>query len=122
MPTTKEQKLEFQLWRILKDYDNWFDNGEENAEARLALCQFYFALKRLSPDKDYRLRENNHTTYLINLLAVKRAFTDKKYKRVCNELIGLMHYNPFLQPRIYFNLLEILERELNILPKDDMLL
>lgn len=122
MPTTKEQKLEFQLWRILKNYDNWFDNGENNVGAKIALRKFYFALKELAPDRDYKLRDGSHISYLVNLLAMKRAIMDGKYMRACNELIGLIHYNPFLQPRIYSNILCLLERELNILPKDDMLL
>ncbi|SHE95427.1 hypothetical protein SAMN02745195_01542 [Thermoanaerobacter uzonensis DSM 18761] len=100
------------LYSILKPYDSWWnDEGEEkNLEAKKALQEFYKELKKLRPSKKY---EKNivHFSYIPYLLKIKKALDERKYMRACNELISLMHYEPFLQRRIYYNVLKLLEKE-----------
>lgn len=100
------------FYSILGPYDNWYNNeGEEkNLEAKKALKDFYLELKKLKP---YRRYEKNmlHLSYIPYLVRIKKALDEKRYMRACNELISLMHYEPFLQGRIYYNILKLLEKE-----------
>lgn len=101
---------------ILKPHDNWFnDLGEErNKQAREALYLFYTELKKYKPSKVYENKDGFHMSYIRFLIAIKKAFIEEKYMRVCNELYSLIHYEPFLQYRIYFNIINILEENLDI--------
>lgn len=113
----KKQKLHIkEAFEIIKPYDNWFNNkGEKrNQEARKALYDFYKKLLKYKPSKQYETRDIWHTLYIITFVEIKKAFMEKKYMRVCNELISLMYYEPFLQGRIYYNILAVLKKELNI--------
>ena len=107
------RKIEKILYSILEPYDNWFnDEGKEkNQEAKKALADFCRELLKRRPEKTYKKRNMLHMSYIINLVNMKRAFMQRKYMRVCNELISLMHYKPFFQPRIYYNVLKLLEEE-----------
>jgi len=100
---------------IIEPYDNWFNNDEpeRNLEAKQALYSFYKELKKLTPEKEYR-KKQYHSSYLNFLIKIKEAFMEEKYMRVCNELISLMHYEPYLQGRIYYNMIKILEDGLEI--------
>lgn len=99
------------LGDILKPYDNWFNNSgeEKNKQAREVLYIFYAEFKKYKPSKTYENRNGLHTSYIRFLVAIKKAFMEEKYMRVCNELYSLIHYEPFLQNRIYFNIINILE-------------
>lgn len=102
------------LRSILSPYDNWLNNeGEEkNRAAKEALIRFYMEFKKEAPSKEYFSGSMFHTSYLRDMLAIKRALVEEKYMRACNEIISLMTYRPFLQRRIYYNLLKVLEGEL----------
>lgn len=104
------------LWHIIKPYDNWFnDKGEEkNQEAKLALYDFYEELLKDRPSKKYERKNLGHMYYMGFLIKIKKAFKEEKYQRVCNELISLMYYESFFQGRIYFNVLDLLEKELSV--------
>lgn len=106
------------LFSILDPYDNWFNNSGEdkNQEAKQALHRFYEELIKQEPEKEYRKSRGSghHISYLNFLLEIKRAFLEQKYMRVCNELISLMRYEPYLQGRIYYNIIKTLEEGLEI--------
>jgi hypothetical protein len=108
--------MDNRLYFILKPYDNWWDNqkgeGEEkNLQARKALYDFYLELKKYKPCRVYARRDILHMTYFPYLVRIKKALKERKYQRACNELVSLMHYEPFFQGRIYFNVLKLLETE-----------
>ncbi|ADL67878.1 hypothetical protein [Thermoanaerobacterium thermosaccharolyticum] len=101
------------LYYILNPYNSWEnDEGEErNLEARRALQEFYVEFKKLKPSKKYEKRDILHMSYIFHLVKIKKALKEQKYMRACNELISLMHYEPFLQGRIYYNVIKLLEEE-----------
>lgn len=104
-----------ELFLLLEPHDNWFnDAGEdENLEAKKALCIFYEKLKNLKPERKYR-KNRLHMSYLPYIVRIKAAFMEQKYMRVCNELISLMHYEPCLQGRIYYNMIKVVEDGLGV--------
>ncbi len=101
------------LSSILEPYDNWFNNDEtdKNMEAKQTLYKFCEEFKKQKPEKEYKKSRGSalHISYLHFLLEIKRAFLEQKYMRVCNELITLMRYEPYLQGRIYYNIIKTLE-------------
>lgn len=101
------------LYSILDPYINWWnDEGEEkNLEAKNALKEFYTELKKLKPSEKYERRDMLHMSYIFHLVKIKKALDERKYMRACNELISLIHYEPFMQGRIYYNVLNLLEKE-----------
>ena len=107
------------LYSILEPYDSWWnDEGEEkNLEAKKALQNFYKELKKLKPSKKYE-KNITHFSYIPYLVKIKKALDERKYMRACNEIISLMHYEPFLQGRIYYNVLKLLEKEVMHNPYD----
>mgnify|MGYP000850276041 CR=1 FL=1 len=102
-----------ELILLLEPYDDWFnDAGEEkNLEAQEALYLFYERFKNFKPEREYR-RNLLHMSYLPFMIKIKEAFMERKYMRVCNELISLMYYQPCLQNRIYYNVIKLLEDSL----------
>jgi len=102
-----------ELFLILLPHDNWFnDAGEEkNLEAKKALYRFYDELIKIKPEKEYR-KNRFHIYYLDFLIKIKKALMEEKYMRACNELVSLMYYQPYLQGRIYYNIIKVLEEEL----------
>lgn len=100
----------------LKAHDNWYnDLGEEkNIQAKEALYIFYEELTKCKPSKKYKNRNGEHMSYLRYLVAIKKALLEEKYMRACNELLSIIHYEPFLQKRIYFNIINLLKEHLNI--------
>lgn len=106
------------LFELLKPYDSWLnDKGTiKNNEAKQALYNFYkeFLQHKPSLEKYEKRNINLHTSYLRFLVEIKKAIREEKYQRACNELVSLMYYEPFFQGRIYFNVLDLLEKELGI--------
>lgn len=100
---------------ILDQFDSWEnDLGiDKNIEAMHALHEFYHEFKKLTPEEEYRVKRH-HMSYLDFIIKIKEAFMDQKYMRVCNELISLIHYEPYLQKRIYYNIIKVLEDGLGI--------
>ncbi|MEZ0536011.1 hypothetical protein ACAG39_02040 [Caldicellulosiruptoraceae bacterium PP1] len=104
------------LYFILEPYDDWKNDvpEEKNQEAKKALVIFYNELKKYKPSKIYEQRNSMllHTSYILHFVNIKKAFMEKKYLRVCNEIRTLMFNEPFLQARIYYNLIKLLREEL----------
>lgn len=107
-----------EVYMIIKPYDHWDnDLGEEkNLQAKIALYRFYKEIIKYKPQKVYRLypRHGIHLFYLHFLFRIKKAFDEKNYMRVCNELCSLMCYEPFFQGRILINVIRILEENLEL--------
>lgn len=114
----KKEKLLFrELFEIVEEHDCWSnDRGEEaNENAKKALIAFYHKFKQFKPSNEYSaesLGPISHFKYIFYLTKIKKAFKERKYMRAVNELTSLIFYLPFLQRRIYYNILEILEEEL----------
>lgn len=104
------------LEQIIKPVAAWFDDGSDNEQAELALKTFYNQLKRSNTDKFYISRNIycEHFSYIRPLYAMKIAFDDKLYKRVCNELEDIVHFEPVFQARIKNNLLRLINDYLHI--------
>lgn len=104
-----------ELFDILNPFDNWENNAgdEKNLEAKQALSTFYIEIKKLKPDREYK-NDFLHISYLNYLVRIRKAFIEQKYMLVCNEMISLMHYEPFFQGRIYYNVISLLEEGLRI--------
>ncbi|GGK23242.1 hypothetical protein GCM10010965_15060 [Caldalkalibacillus thermarum] len=107
--------MDRELYNLLQPHANWWnDKGEErNQKAREVLYQFYDELLKRKPAKIYEKRDAIHSWYLFHMLHIRKAFEEEKYMRVCHEIITLMHYEPLLQGRIYYNLLKMLETYLH---------
>lgn len=110
-----------ELFNILNPYDDWQNDAgeEENLKARQALVSFYQEIKKLKPDRKYHIYYL-HISYFHYLLRIKKAFLENKYMRVCNEIMSLMYYEPFFQPRIYYNVIKVLEEGLEFGGIDDV--
>lgn len=110
--------MDARLFNILRPYESWFNNDGKgkNKEAKKALYRFYEVLLEYKPSlKKYEKRNIGfHTSYLRSLIEIKKAIEEEKYQRACNELVSLMYYEPFFQGRIYFNVLDLLEKKLGI--------
>lgn len=103
-----------ELFPILEPFYGWWDDDKEkNLEAKQALLTFYDMFKKLKPDQTYR-NDFVHVEYLYHLLIIKKGFLEQKYMSVCNELMSLMHDEPFLQKRVYNNIIRTLEEGLGI--------
>lgn len=118
---TELRKLEIKLSQIISPYDNWFDDGNKNEEAKKALTVFLEEFKKcklsninvieqkyslyLSPD--INVIEQNHFLYLSKL-RIKKALDDNLYCRACNEIITLLHFEPFTQKRVQQDLINLL--------------
>ncbi|ABP68231.1 hypothetical protein Csac_2660 [Caldicellulosiruptor saccharolyticus DSM 8903] len=101
----------------LEPFDDWVNNTseEENLAARDALKEFLWQIKDLKPSSEYAKSSITqlHTSYILHLIAIKKALVQKKYTRVCNEIITLLNKEPFMQPRVLNNLINLLAEELN---------
>ena len=108
--------MDKELKAIIKPYDNWFNEVDEetNLQAKAALVEFYKVLLRKKPDVHYEKGDIAHFRYLSCFYNIKKAFDEKKYLRVCNEFHSLMYYSPFFQKRVYNNAICILETYLEI--------
>ena len=117
---SKEEKLLFgELFKILEEHDSYNnDYGDKaNEDARKALIISYHKLSQFKPSKKYSTdfmfrRGNGHLNYILYLLKIKKALQEEKYMRAVHELTSLIHYLPFLQGRIFYNILETLEEGL----------
>jgi hypothetical protein len=62
-------------------------------------------------DRQYKVYRH-HTSYLYQLIPLNKALMENKYLTACNELITLLHDEPFLQGRIYNNIIKTLRDNL----------
>jgi len=118
----KEESTIRHAWlKCLSSYSagvNMFEPYEYNQEleevARKGLITFYEMMTaiKIKPVEYYPGRF--HTAYLLQLIPIKKAFDNKQYRLVCHELETLLYYEPFAQPRIWYNILDLLEMNLRI--------
>lgn len=102
-----------ELREIIKGHANWFNDcsDEQNLKAKNAIIEFYLKYKECKPDKKYCIRpELGHFSYLIYLIPIRNSLKEHKYQRACNEIYSLLHYDYFLQKRIFVNLTNLLEK------------
>lgn len=98
-------------------YEYGIENLEEyrndNRKAKEFLSVFYKELQKIPLAKKY---DNGgfHTKYISYLLRIRRYFEEKRYTSVCNELQSLIYHQPIDQPRIYYNVLCLLESYLDM--------
>lgn len=109
----KEWEKKEELYHILQDHANWWykkerDNGAANEEAREILAVLHEALLKQKPAQHFVDRWG-HFSYLFHYIKIRQALDEENYPRACNEIQSLIHYYPFFQPGIYYNLLRILE-------------
>lgn len=99
-------------WIMEKDQDKP-ESKKANELAYQALIEFREQFAQLKPDTVYQV-SYNHGHYINNLLYVRREFERQNYTNVCNEISKLLFQNKatFLQPRIYYNILKILDEYL----------
>lgn len=99
-------------------YNPWGDltdkqKLEGNRTAKQTLYTVYKELTNVLPDVGYK-SGRSHTSYLFQLLPIKKALDQGEYMIVVWELGSLFHSEPFLQPRMYYNVVRILEQRLEI--------
>lgn len=82
-------------------------------KAREGLMVFYKVFKSLKFNIAEYNRGRFHTSYLLQLIPIERALKNKQYRLACHELETLLYYEPFLQPRIYYNIVEVLKNNLD---------
>jgi hypothetical protein len=101
------------LINILNPFDDWENNGDtqRNLEAKKALYRAYKELLKMKMDRQYKVYRH-HTSYLYQLIPLNKALMENKYLTACNELISLFHNEPFLQGRIYNNIIKALRDNL----------
>ncbi|WP_236725819.1 MULTISPECIES: hypothetical protein [Bacillus] len=106
------KKLIEKLEPYIFEYEYGIDNVEEyrsnNKKAKEFLSIFYKELQKIPLAKKY---DNGgfHTNYISYLLRIRQFFEEKRYTSVCNELQSLIYHQPINQPRIYYNILSLLE-------------
>lgn len=98
-------------WRIDKEVSE--ELKSTNDEAKKIILKFYKELSNVQPDEVYE-GGRFHTSYLLQLFPMRRAFEEENYAFVCNELQTILHYEPFLQPRVYYNILKTIEYYLDV--------
>lgn len=117
----KKIKSTYELFEsILSPYaDGFFANkipkitiGEitqKRTEAKKTLRNFYCEYKKLSPDTEYH-GDDRFTWYIFYFLRLRDMLEEEDYPHACNEIINILYFQPFLQPRVYYNMLELLEQ------------
>jgi hypothetical protein len=113
--TVIRNKMHREIFNTLGRYANW-DNDRgmvKNEEARQALVKVLSLCKKLKPDKFYESRGYfGHLDYLRCLLQVRKALADGLYMRACNELLDVIHLQPYTQARILNNIIALLSEYL----------
>ena len=97
---------------------NMFEPYEYNQEleeaARKGLVTFYEMMTAIKIKPMEYDPGRIHTAYLLQLIPMKKAFDNKQYRLVCHELETLLYYEPFTQPRIWYNILDLFNLNLGI--------
>jgi len=110
----------YDLIKMLDPYASiWVDDGRteedmrQNKEAKKFLIGFCGVLERLPLDRGYK-SGMFHTKYLFYVLRIRDALEKQKYITVCSELQNLIHFQPITQPRICYNILNLLKSYLDL--------
>lgn len=110
MKKSREEIYKATIIERCKDF-SWFDETEDDKIAYAALQKCYKDLRALQSSKRFNLgKRGNYFSYLWNLVPFAKALSEHKYNRACNELVTLTINEPILQPRIYFNLLALMDK------------
>lgn len=110
-----ERKHEYfiKFSQMLSPYDDYDEQNPEKEEAACsALKEFLNEFKKIEPDSEYDIGGSLHLEYLRFLITIEKALRNRHYTLAVHELITLLHYEPFLQRRIYNNLIKLLEERL----------
>lgn len=94
-----------------------FDKPCDEAAAKNDLLTFYSVLTKCNPDKHILKDMRGYYAYLINIIPFQQALAKRKYNLACHELETLFVSHPILQPRIYYNLIRLGKKYLNIAGK-----
>ena len=113
----REQKKKV-VMTLIEPYGNWFnDHGDlVNEQAKQALITFYYGLKEIGPNQEYQDEKNmnGRMRYVYYCMKIRDALAEEKYERACNEIISLNHYDLLYQGRVYYNLLNTLNKFMQI--------
>lgn len=104
------------LLEIIEPYSCWWDQKEEGMQVKAydALNVFYSVLMNLSPEKKYRNGGGGiHTSYIFYLLQLRQALNQQNYVVACEALYHALTRTPFFQPRVMYNVVELIENYVN---------
>ena len=102
----------WELYKVVEKYDDWKDkiitDEMEIKDVKKAIKKFYYALRNTKPNKDYEMYNIDKKLYIRHLKEVDNSFREKRYKRVCHEILDcLVHGN--LCKESYYTLLCVIE-------------
>lgn len=103
------------LIKIIEPYSSWWRQNEDKMQEKAfeALKVFLSELMDLKPEKEYKdCGGGMHTFYVFYLLQIRHVLEQQNYVEACGELINLMLRSPFFQPRIMYNVIDLLEQYL----------
>lgn len=97
--------------KFIRELDSLADfyERDNDSEALGVLKAFTRQIPNERFSEKYEAYMANHTSYVIQILAIKKALSEKRYCRVCHEIITLNHYQDIRQRRILFNLYNALK-------------
>lgn len=101
--------------KFMSELDSFADfyKRDNDSEALEVLKAFTKQIPNVRFSEKYEAYMDNHTSYAIQILAIKKALSEKRYCRVCHEIITLNHYQDIRQRRILFNLYHALKEVIN---------
>lgn len=96
----------------LDKYGAYDDTGDDEA-ARKALIDFFQVLLKVKPSEEYDGGSNkNYYAYIPKLLMLRNLLESGKYANYVWEMSSFLVREPVLQPRIYYNLIAMYEKNL----------
>jgi hypothetical protein len=102
-----------ELYFILKSHGSWVNEDEErHLKAKAALYTYREALCKHKPSDEpvtEKWLSQDYSTRRLYFYRMEEALKEQRYTRVCNEIISLMHNEPFFQEEIYYKLVKFLE-------------
>lgn len=102
----------WKLYEIVEKYAGWEDEKvtdvKEINDVKKAIKKFYYALMHTKPNKNYVMDDIDKNRYIRHLKEVDNSFREKRYKRVCFEILDcLVHGN--LSEESYYTLICVIE-------------
>lgn len=103
------EELHYLYRGIAKYFSGKYESDEVVLnKAKAALRWFQVELVKLEPSKKHYDNSSIYIQYIHYLILMRKYFKDKQYPLVCNELGSLMYRHDILDPRIYHNLVALL--------------
>mgnify|MGYP003376800125 CR=1 FL=1 len=117
----KKDKRYIELRKLIQQWGDYsgsiFDKPCDEVAAKRDLLAFYNVLRKCKPDKYIIKDMRGYYAYLINLIPFQQALARGKYSLACHELETLFVSHPILQSRIYYNLIRLEKKYLNVAGK-----